>query len=140
MDITHFTYHGRPAYAHTLAQELESRGVSVHYQPPIETKDFASAMSVVAVAFAVTGPMKDIVAGVRGFKARFADARVEGLPDDGTPSLEERLGRLDELKADGTITEEEHAQQRARVLGELKYAAVRQQRRAGMPPYVVALD
>jgi len=119
MDTTRFTYIGRPAYAGSLAQQLETRGLSVRYRPPVETKDFGSSMAVVAVAFAVTGPMKDIVAGVRGFKARFADARVEGLPDDGTPSLEERLGRLDKLKADGTITEEEHAQQRARVLGEL---------------------
>jgi hypothetical protein len=119
MDTTRFTYIGRPAYAHALAEELESRGSSVSYQPPVETKDFASAMAAAAVVFAATGPVKDIVAGVRAFTARFAGTRVEGLPDDGTPSIEERLGRLDELKADRTITEQEHAQERARILGEL---------------------
>ncbi len=119
MDATRFTYIGRPAYAHALAEELETRGLSVNYQPPVETKDFASAMSVVAVAFAATGPVKDIVAGARAFMARFAGTRVEGLPDDEGASLRERLGRLDELKADGTITAEEHAEQRARILGEL---------------------
>jgi hypothetical protein len=71
------------------------------------------------VVFAVTGPMKDIVAGVRAFTKRFAGTRVEGLPLDEGPSLQERLARLDELTADGMITEEEHAQQRARILGEL---------------------
>jgi hypothetical protein len=119
MDATSFTYIGRPAYAGALAQELETRGVSVDYQPPIETKDVASAMSVVAVVFAATGPVKDIVAGVRAFTSRFTGTRVEGLPDDEGPSLQERLARLDGLKTDGTITADEHAQQRARILGEL---------------------
>jgi hypothetical protein len=119
MDATRFTYVGRPAYAGVLAQELETRGLSVHYQPPVETKDFASAMTVAAVVFAVTGPVKDIVAGVRAFTTRFAGTRVEGLPDDEGPSVEARLALLDELKANGTITEEEHAKQRDRILGEL---------------------
>ncbi len=119
MDATRFTYVGRPAYAGALAQELESRGLSVDYQPPVETKDFASAMAVVAVAFAVTGPMKDIVAGVRAFTTRFAGTRVEGLPEAEGLSFQERLARLDELKADGTMTAEEHSEQRARILGEL---------------------
>jgi hypothetical protein len=52
---------GPPAYAGALAQELETQGLSVDYQRPIETKDLASAISVVAVVFAVTGPIKDIV-------------------------------------------------------------------------------
>jgi hypothetical protein len=34
-------------------------------------------------------------------------------------SIQERLARLDELNADGTITAEEHAEQRARILGGL---------------------
>lgn len=119
MDATRFTYIGRPAYAAALAQELETRGVAVHYQPPVETKDFGSAMTAVAVVFAVTGPLKDIVAGVRAFTTRFAGTRVEGLPQDEAPSVEERLVHLDELKANGTITEEEHAKQRDRILGEL---------------------
>lgn len=119
MDVTRFTYVGPPPYAGALAQDLEAQGISVDYQPPMETKDVASAMSAVAVVFAATGPIKDIISSVRAFKVRFAGTRVEGLPDDEGPSLRERLGRLDELKADGTITADEHAQQRARILGEL---------------------
>lgn len=119
MDVTRFTYIGRPAYANALAHELETRDLSVHYQPPIETKDFGAAMAAVAVVFAVTGPLKDIVAGVRAFTARFAGTRIEGLPHEESPSVEERLVRLDELKANGTITQEEHAKQRDRILGEL---------------------
>jgi len=53
----------------------------------METKDLALAMSAVAVVFAATGPIKDIVSSVSAFKARFANARVEGLPDDEGPSL-----------------------------------------------------
>jgi len=119
MDATRFTYIGPPPYAGALAQELETQGLSVDYQPPMETKDLASAMSAVAVVFAATGPIKDIVSSVRAFKAAFAGTRVEGLPDDEGPSLRERLAHLDELKADGAITADEHAQQRARILDEL---------------------
>lgn len=81
------------------------------YQPPMETKDFASAMSVVAVIFAATGPIKDIVTSVHAFTNRFAGTRVEGLPDDEGLSLRERLAQLDALKADGVITADEHAEQ-----------------------------
>ncbi len=119
MDATRFTYIGPPAYAGALAQELEARGLPVDYEPPVETKDLALAMSAVAVVFAATGPIKDIVSSVSAFKARFANARVEGLPDDEGPSLRERLADLDELEADGVISADEHAQQRARILGEL---------------------
>ena len=63
--------------------------------------------------------MNDIVAGVRAFMTRFPGARVEGLPDDESPSLQERLAHLGELKANGTITADEHAEQRARILREL---------------------
>jgi hypothetical protein len=45
MDATRFTYVGPPTYASALAQELEAQGFSVGYQPAIETKDLAAAMS-----------------------------------------------------------------------------------------------
>lgn len=123
MDVIRLTYSGRPAYASALAQELETRGLSVDYRPPIETKDLATAMNAVSIVFSVTGSIGSIPvikSAVRAFKARFADTRVEGLPDDdGGLSIPERLARVDELKADGTITEEEHATQRANIIGEL---------------------
>lgn len=119
MDSTRFTYVGPPAYASALAQELEERGLSAHYQPPLETKDLATAMAAVGVAFAVTGPIGEVIAGVRAFRSRFTGARVEGLPDEDGPSIRERLAHVDELLADGVVTVEEHAAQRARILGEL---------------------
>jgi hypothetical protein len=116
---TRFTYIGPPAYAGALAQELETRGLLVDYEPPIETKDLVIAMNAVEVLFAVTGPIPAIVSGVRAFKTRFAGTRVEGLLDDESPDVRERLAHLDELKTDGTITANEHAEQRARILREL---------------------
>lgn len=121
MDITRFTYVGAPAYAHVLAQELEAQGLSVDYQPPMERKDLASAMNIVAVIFAVTGPVPlgDIISSIRTFTNR-TGTRVDGLPD--TPkslSPQERLAQLDALKAAGAINTAEHAIQRARILGEL---------------------
>lgn len=119
MDTTRFTYIGPPAYAGALAQELESHGLSADYQPPFETKDAATAMAAVAVVFAVTGPIKDVLAGVRAFTARFQGTRVEGLPDQERRGVAERLADVDKLLADGAISTDEHAQQRARILGEL---------------------
>jgi len=63
--------------------------------------------------------MKDIVSAVRAFQARFAGTRIEGLPDVDGPTIGERLTRLDQLRTDGVITAEEHAQQRERILREL---------------------
>lgn len=119
MDTTHFTYVGPPAYAGALARELNAHGLSAHYEPPFETKDAATAMAAVAVAFAVTGPIKDILAGVRAFRARFPGTQIDGLPEGERPSVRERLAHVDELLADGTIDAAEHAQQRTRILNEL---------------------
>jgi len=119
MDSTRFTYIGPPAYAGDLAQELQTRGLSADYEPPLETKDLATAMAVVSVVFAVTGSVGDILAGVRAFRSRFSGTRIEGLPDEERPSLKERLADVDELLADGVINPDEHSAQRARILGEL---------------------
>lgn len=119
MDTTRFTYIGPPAYAGALAQELEAQGLSADYEPPVETKDAATAMAAVAVAFAVTGPLKDILAGVRAFRSRFAGTQIQGLPDEERPSVRERLAQVDELLADGVISADEHSQQRMRILDEL---------------------
>ncbi len=119
MDTTHFIYIGPPAYASAPAQELQTQGLTADYKPPFETKDAATAMAAVAVAFAVTGPLKDILAGVRAFKSRFAGTRIDGLPDEERPSVRERLPIVDGLLADGMITADENSQQRTRILDEL---------------------
>jgi hypothetical protein len=118
-DTVRLTYTGPLSHARALAKELETRGLSVNYRPPIETKDLATALNAVSLFFSVTGNIQNVVLGVRAFKARFPGARVEGLPEAEGLSFQERLARLDELKADGTMTAEEHSEQRARILGEL---------------------
>lgn len=119
VDTTHITFVGPPACVGALAQELNAHGLSAHYGPPFETKDAATAMAAVAVAFAVTGPVKDILAGVRAFRGRFPGTQIGGLPEDQRPSVRERLAHVDELLADGTIDAAENVQQRARILNEL---------------------
>lgn len=119
MPTTRLTYVGHPAYTGDLGQGLKDRGVSVDYQPPMETKDLATAMAAVSVILAATGPISEIAAAVRAFKRRFAGTRVEGLPEDDGLSVRQRLAQLYGLHADGVITDDEHTQQRARIPGDL---------------------
>ncbi len=116
---TRITYRGPPAYAGALAAALEAKGLSADYTPSFETKDLATAMNAVAVIFAVTGSLPEIVSTVRAFMARFPGTRVEGLPAEPDQTIAERLAAVDKLRTDGVITREEHAQQRSRILGEL---------------------
>src|SRR3954447_19141127 len=81
----------------------------------METKDLATAMAAVSVILAAPGPVPDIVATVHAFTSRFAGTRVEGLPHEAGSGVRERLAQLEQLHAEGVITEAEHAQQRARM-------------------------
>ena len=63
--------------------------------------------------------MKDILAGVRAFKAHFVGTRIEVVLDEERPSVKNRLAQVDELLADGVISPDEHAQQRAHILDEM---------------------
>ncbi len=113
------TYIGQPAYAGALATEFQSAGLVASYDPPMETKDLATAMSAVAVAFSVTGSIPDIVECVRKFRSRFSGTQVEGLPESDGRTIDERLAELDRLLADGAISEDERAEQRRRILKSL---------------------
>lgn len=113
------TYIGPPRYAGALAAEFESAGLVASYDPPMETKDLATAMNAVAVAFAVTGSLPDIVECVRNFRSRFTGTQVEGLSESGGTTVRERLAEVDELLADGAISEEERTEQRRRILNGL---------------------
>jgi hypothetical protein len=108
-----------PSLKSSRAQELEAHGASAEYEAPYETKDLATALSVVVGAFAVTGPLTDILAGVRAFKDPFLGTQIKGLPEEAGRSIKERVTHLDELHADGSISADEHAQQRNRMLNEL---------------------
>lgn len=116
---TRITYKRPPAYAGALAAALEAKGLSADHTPPFETKDLATATNAVAVVFAVTGSLPEIVSTVRAFMARFPGTRVEGLPAEPDQTVAERLAAVDKLRAGGVISREEHAQQRSRILEEL---------------------
>ncbi len=77
------------------------------------------AVQAVVVALIVVGPTTVISSVVNGFVAQWGGrggVRVDGAPD---VSIEERLGRLDDLLTDHTITQPEHDAQRERILREL---------------------
>jgi hypothetical protein len=118
-DTTHLTYEGPPPYVGALAQMLEEEGVTVEYTPPHETRDLSSALAIVAVVLTATGSARDIAAGIQRFRERFGSrAQVRGLPEQRqTPG--ERLAEVDRLHKEGSITDEERAEQRSRILGEL---------------------
>jgi len=77
MDATRFTYIGPPPFAEELAQELQTRGISVDYEPPMEKRDFSTALTVVELPFTVIGSVPAIRFGVRAFMRRFSRARIE---------------------------------------------------------------
>ncbi len=118
VDTTHFIYIGPPAYASALAQELQTQGLTADYKPPFETRRrYGHGRS--GCRLRITGPLKDILAGVRAFKSRFAGTQIDGLPDGDRPSVRERLTHVDGLLADRVITADENSQQRTRILDEL---------------------
>lgn len=119
MTTTRFTYVGPPAYVSALAQDLEAQGLSADYTPPYETKDLATAMAAVSIVFSVTGSVPEIASCVRTFTSRFEGTSVQGLPIEPEQLLHQRLAAVDKLRHDGAMTEEEHSEQRKRILGEL---------------------
>ena len=121
-DTVRLTYRGGVRGVSMLAQMLEEQGVSVRYAPPRETRDMTEAAAIVVVVLSATGNIHDIAVAVQRFRQKFgSNAQIEGLPEP-KQSVGERLAAVDQLLADGTITPEEHAQQKnpntERALGE----------------------
>ena len=120
IDTIRFTYIGPAGSEGALAQDLRNRGFSVDYEEPTEQRQLPTAVEHVPVLFSVTGPMlPGIIAGVRRITKRFKGSRVEGLPDEDSLSVEERLAYVDQLRSEGLITAEEYSRERARIVGEL---------------------
>lgn len=113
------TYVGPPGMVSALAQMLDEHGVKVAYDPPHETKDLVAALAITTVVLEITGPVVDVRAAVRAFTSRFPQAKVTGLPEEAPASIEHRLARLDQMLDAGTISMQERADQRARILGEV---------------------
>jgi hypothetical protein len=119
MEEQRITYVGPARLASDLAQELTDRGLSSHYNPPMERKDFATAMAAVSVVFSVTGSLPDIIAATKAFLARHEDVQINGLPEEPEPTVEDRLAVLERLWTDRVVTDDEYRSQRDRILGEL---------------------
>jgi hypothetical protein len=122
-EVAELTYEGPAALVGLLAQMLREEGLSVSYEPPEEGRDLQEAATPATVVLAVTGPIwPSMWRAVKRFRAwatrRAVPAAVHG-PAELEQSTEERLATLDRLLEQGTITEEEHAEQRTRILGEL---------------------
>jgi hypothetical protein len=123
-DVIELTYEGSPAFASFFAQLLREEGLTVSYEPPDEFRDLppGTVMAAAALVFAITGPVPwpAIWNAVKRFKASRLGkgAKITGPPEL-EMSTEDRLALLDRLLEQGTITEEEHAEQRARILDEL---------------------
>ncbi|MFL6044584.1 MAG: hypothetical protein ACJ72M_05640 [Propionibacteriaceae bacterium] len=127
-DVTELVYKGPPAFAGLLAQMLRDEGLSVSYGPPeentdLENTDLDGPMQLATVVLLVTGPLAPgIWKAIKKFKEwatkRAVPVAVQG-PAELEQSTEERLATLDRLLKQGTITEEEHGEQRTRILGEL---------------------
>lgn len=122
-DVIELTYEGSPAFAGFFAQLLRKEGLTVGYELPDELRDATGGVvAVAALVFAITGPVPwpAIWVAVKKFKASPLGqrAKISGPPELEL-STEERLAMLDQLQAEGTITEGEHAKHRARILGYL---------------------
>lgn len=99
---------------------MRTRGFSVDYEEPTEKRNLESVVELTAAVITVKDyVLPGVIAGARRITKRFKSSRVEGLPDEESLSVKDRLELLDLLKSEGTITEEEYAQQRARILGDM---------------------
>jgi hypothetical protein len=120
-DVIELKYEGPAAFAGFFAQLLREEGLTVGYEPPEEPRD-GTGLALAALVFAITGPVPwpAIWNAVKRFKASRLGkgAKISGPPEL-EMSTEDRLEMLDRLLKEGTITEEEHAEHRARILGEL---------------------
>ena len=83
----------------------------------MEHKDLVTALAVVNVALAATGPLPNIIPAVQAFRQRFPNTSVGGLP--ALASVQERLAMVEQLFADGDIDDGERTRQRNRTLDEL---------------------
>jgi hypothetical protein len=122
-DVINLTYKGSPLSVGFFAQLLREEGLTVDYAmpQPTEEEQRLELWELTTVALAVTGPLWPAVwTAVKRFKGSQLgqDGEISGPPELEL-STEDRLAILDRLRDQGKITEEEHVQHRARILGEL---------------------
>jgi hypothetical protein len=122
-DVINLTYKGSPLSVDFFAQLLREEGLTVDYAMPQPTEEGQrlELWELTTVALAVTGPLWPAVwNAVMRFKGSQLgqEGEISGPPELEL-STEDRLAILDRLRDQGKITEEEHVQHRARILGEL---------------------
>jgi hypothetical protein len=122
-DVINLAYKGSPLSVDFLAQLLREEGLTVDYAMPQPTDEEQrlELWELTTVALAVTGPLWPAVwTAVKRFKGSQLgqEGEISGPPELEL-STEDRLAILDRLRDQGKITEEEHVQHRARILGEL---------------------
>lgn len=70
-------YYGPPALGQLLGQHLEDEGCRVHVPPMQERRDLAGAAQDLVVEILAWGTISGIVAGIRKFKSRRPQAKIE---------------------------------------------------------------
>ena len=122
-EVTVLTYEGSPFDVDLFAELLREEGLTVAYELPqlLEEVRLEGAWEIATVVMSVTGPLWPAVwTAIKRFKAsRFGQRAEISGPPELELSTEDRLALLDRLRDQGTITEEEHAKQRSRILSEI---------------------
>jgi hypothetical protein len=122
-DVINLTYGGSLFDVDLFAELLREEGLTVAYELPqlSEEERTEGPWEIATVVMSVTGPLWPAVwTAIRRFKASRLGQRPEiSGPPELELSTEDRLALLDRLRDRGKISEEEHAQHRARILGDL---------------------
>jgi hypothetical protein len=122
-DVINLTYGGSLFDVDLFAELLREEGLTVAYELPqlSEEERTEGPWEIATVVMSVTGPLWPAVwTAIRRFKASRLRQRAEiSGPPELELSTEDRLALLDRLRDRGKISEEEHAQHRARILGDL---------------------
>jgi hypothetical protein len=122
-DVINLTYGGSLFDVDLFAELLREEGLTVAYELPqlSEEERTEGPWEIATVVMSVTGPLWPAVwTAIRRFKASRLGQRAEiSGPPELELSTEDRLALLDRLRDRGKISEEEHAQHRARILGDL---------------------
>ena len=122
-EVTVLTYEGSLFDVALFAELLRDEGLTVAYElpQPSEEERLEAALEIATVVMSVTGPLWPAVwTAIKRFEASRLGQRAEiSGPPELELSTEDRLALLDRLRDQGTITEEEHAKQRSRILSEI---------------------
>jgi hypothetical protein len=119
VDTYTLTYRGSARLLTDLVQDLQDNDIAVSYRPPLETKDLGAVMEVANVLIAVSGGLPRLMDVADRWLRKHPDTQLDGLPQYPAPTVQERLGKLADLRDSAVITEDEYQRERQRILGEI---------------------